>query len=114
MRGQTIIWFCLSARLRWGWFDPRRLGSSLGDNLPSGAHLAHRAEVARLVGNRQLRRLDGLAVGNARIHGRVEHDAREQRSLDGIRRAALAEVRLDGMREGLEQAAIVPRANIVA
>ena len=49
-----------------------------------------------------------------RPHGRLDHAGREQRSFEGIRRLFLAEEMLDGVRQGLEQVAVAPRAGVEA
>src|SRR5687768_8000052 len=76
--------------------EPLRLGDLL-DNGPGVAHFAHGAEIARLVGELEMRGGPASAALRARMHGRVKHSRREEPSLDGIGRLASAEAVLDGV-----------------
>src|ERR1041384_1506447 len=105
-----------AAQVGCSWLAPHlnalRLAYVLREDVPTRAHLAHFSVIARGVPDVQLRCVHGFPALKARFHFRIRNSSDEQRPLDGIRRAAFTEMRLNRMRQRLEEVAILPRTDI--
>src|SRR5262249_5872145 len=95
-----------------GRVDAFGLGSVLGDDLPALSRLAHGAEIAGRVADLQVRGRDRLAGLCPRAHGRLQDAGHQQRALDRVGGATVDEVMLDRVGQRLEQATVLPRADM--